>query len=342
MTIRGKLILSILIAATVVVTGFQVFNVMRQQRMLLDIRESSFKTAGLRLAGSLPKLIYDFSMDQVTEIIKSELAFRDFRAITVSDQNGKMLLGDQKNEKGEIVDITVPPKEKPDGTVDLVLKKKNGSERLGRVDLYYEDSFLNREMANMVWAGLIQILLLNLIFLVLLSLLVEKIIRKPMQDLIVSFRDIAQGDLTRTIAVKNQDEIGNLANSINMMVSNLSEIVVKVKISADQMAASTAEITTSSQQIADGAQQQSASFEELTTSVQTNAQNAQGAAGIAKEAVKNAQDTRQAMDDTIGAMGSIEKSSKQMEDAVELITDIADQTNLLALNAAIEARCWRG
>ena len=37
------------------------------------------------------------------------------------------------------------------------------------------------------------------------------------------------------------------------------------------------------------------------------------------------------------AISGIEKGSKQMADAVDLITDIADQTNLLALNAAIEA-----
>jgi methyl-accepting chemotaxis protein len=337
MTIRTKLILSILIAATIVLTGFQFYNVVCQQRMLVDIRTSAFQTATQRLSASLPKLIYDFSMEQVGDIVKGELALRDFRAIIVLDQNGKMLLGSQKDEKGRIVTVAAPLKEKPDGSVDLVLKKKNGTEPLGRVDLYYENSFLNKELANMVWAGIIQVVLLNLIFLILVSFLVEKIIRKPMQELIVRFQDIAEGDLTKTINVKEQDEIGNLANSINTMVRSLSDIVDKVKVSAHQMADSTAEITTSSRQIADGAQQQSTSFEELTTSVQTNAEHARSAAGIADEAVKQAQDTRTSMDNTIGAMGSIEKSSKQMSEAVELITDIADQTNLLALNAAIEA-----
>ena len=43
------------------------------------------------------------------------------------------------------------------------------------------------------------------------------------------------------------------------------------------------------------------------------------------------------MDETVDSIQSIEKSSKQIADAVAIITDIADQTNLLALNAAIEA-----
>jgi methyl-accepting chemotaxis protein len=47
--------------------------------------------------------------------------------------------------------------------------------------------------------------------------------------------------------------------------------------------------------------------------------------------------TGDGMSNTIDAIGGIEKSSKQIAEAVEIITDIADQTNLLALNAAIEA-----
>jgi methyl-accepting chemotaxis protein len=43
------------------------------------------------------------------------------------------------------------------------------------------------------------------------------------------------------------------------------------------------------------------------------------------------------MDSNVEAITGIEKGSKQMAEAVDLITDIADQTNLLALNAAIEA-----
>jgi len=58
---------------------------------------------------------------------------------------------------------------------------------------------------------------------------------------------------------------------------------------------------------------------------------------VAQLTSQNAQVVGRGMDEMNEAMASIEKSSQQMAQAIQIITDIADQTNLLALNAAIEA-----
>ncbi|MEI8012113.1 MAG: bacteriohemerythrin, partial [Candidatus Omnitrophota bacterium] len=337
MTIRTKLIFSIILSATVVVSAFQFYNVHHQQSIVLGLRKNMLDSARQRLSGSLPPMIYDFAMDQANKVIEGELVVRDLRAVTVFDPNGKIILGREKDETGEIKNILQAPAGNPDSTSELLYKKQSKTENMGKLNLYAEERFIRKELFQMQIMGLIQVIVLNLIFLVLLFVLVERIIRKPLQNLIVNFRDIAQGDLTKKIVVKEQDEIGNLANSINMMVSNLAEVVSKVKASAVQITHSTREISSSSQQIAEGAQQQSASFEELASSVQASAGSSQDASNVAKGAVADANDTRQAMNGTIEAMGQIEKSSTQMFEVVELITDIADQTNLLALNAAIEA-----
>lgn len=148
---------------------------------------------------------------------------------------------------------------------------------------------------------------------------------------------MADGDLTAQVDVHSRDEIGTLAERLNSFVTKIREIINQIRSGSEELRNASEEISKSTQQISNGAQQQSASFEELTSSVQSNAQNVGSANGIAQQVATEAQNAEQAMNNTIDAMSSIEKGSKQMANAVELITDIAEQTNLLALNAAIEA-----
>jgi methyl-accepting chemotaxis protein len=154
-----------------------------------------------------------------------------------------------------------------------------------------------------------------------------------------SLKDITQGegDLTKRIHIQSGDELEDLTKLFNQFIEQIEGIISQIKDAAVQLNAATEEVSTSAQKISDGAQQQSASFEELSSSVQSNATNAQSASEVAQEIATHAVKTGDGMGNTIEAIGSIEKSSKQISEAVEIITDIADQTNLLALNAAIEA-----
>ncbi len=159
----------------------------------------------------------------------------------------------------------------------------------------------------------------------------------PMGRIAAVIQAIAEGDMTERVDIRRADELGVIARAMNGLAEEVSSLVNRIKSHSDQMVAVTSEVSSASRQIADGAQQQSASFEELSSSVQSNAENVKGANQIAQNVSADAQKAGQAMETNVAAMTGIEKGSKQMAEAVELITDIADQTNLLALNAAIEA-----
>ncbi|NTV28528.1 MAG: methyl-accepting chemotaxis protein [Candidatus Omnitrophica bacterium] len=162
-------------------------------------------------------------------------------------------------------------------------------------------------------------------------------INKPMTKSVDMMGSMAEGDLTGRLNMQRKDEMGGMARAMDTFSEKLSGIIAQIRGSAEQLMAATEEVSSASQQIADGAQQQSASFEELSSSVQSNAENVKGANEIAQNVSVDAAKAGQAMENNVEAMSGIEKGSKQMAEAVELITDIADQTNLLALNAAIEA-----
>ena len=183
---------------------------------------------------------------------------------------------------------------------------------------------------------------------------------------------IADGDLTQTIDLETQGDIKKFADAIETMQQNLTEIVgdiqqnsTKVAGTAQEMSASSEEMTSASNQIADtvseiskGAQSQSSKTEEvsramndMTQTVQEVATNAQKAAegateanGLAQDVGKSAKelsvkmgDIQNAVNDSSEVIQELDEKSKQIGEIVSLITNIADQTNLLALNAAIEA-----
>jgi methyl-accepting chemotaxis protein len=162
-------------------------------------------------------------------------------------------------------------------------------------------------------------------------------ITKPMSRSVDVMGHMADCDLTERLQMQRSDELGVMATAMDQFADKLSGVVGQIRGSAEQLMAATEEVSSASQQIADGAQQQSASFEELSSSVQSNAENVKSANQIAQNVSGDAQKAGLAMESNVEAMTGIEKGSKQMAEAVALITDIADQTNLLALNAAIEA-----
>jgi len=172
---------------------------------------------------------------------------------------------------------------------------------------------------------------------VFLGIIISRVISSGILNVCAVAKKVSDGDLREKIKSTSDDEVGDLANDVNTMIDNLKSIVSQVKDASSQLKEATDEISHGSQQIADGAQQQSASFEELSSSVQSNATNATSANEVAQETSQNAVATGENMTNTVDAMHAIEKSAKQIADAVVIITDIADQTNLLALNAAIEA-----
>ncbi len=182
----------------------------------------------------------------------------------------------------------------------------------------------------------IQVIVMFLVIGIIL-ILFSRLVLKPIMAMEGFAQRLTTGDMTASLGVTANDEMGGLTSRFNGFVHKIGQIITQIRISAEQLLTASEEVSGSSQQISDGAQQQSASFEQLASSVQINAQNVRNANQIAQEVVKEAGQTERAMDNTIEAMGAIETGSKQMADAVDLITDIADQTNLLALNAAIEA-----
>ncbi|MDU0328624.1 methyl-accepting chemotaxis protein [Paenibacillus sp. 3LSP] len=212
-----------------------------------------------------------------------------------------------------------------------------------------------------------------ILFAVLTGVLLSRQIVKPMRVMVKGARELADGDLTLAeIAVRNRDEIGELAAAFNHMrrswqemIRNLGRHAGRVATSADQLRhqseqfrASSGEISDIMGQISSGSEEQVQSVELGVAQVTMMAAGAQEMASLADDAREESEaavhETRAGEDIVAQAaaqMASIQRQmdelrafierlgvrSGQIAEAAELIAGIAKQTQMLSLNASIEA-----
>ncbi len=196
--------------------------------------------------------------------------------------------------------------------------------------------------------------------LVIIYLLTNHFVTNPLEDLRKGLRDIAsgEGDLTRRLPVRGNDEVGQSAAVFNEMMENFNQLVRQVRDSASQVSARVASLSDSADRVSQSSHLQNeksdeaaAAVEQLASSIASIAQSAEHVQRQSQESLARANEGNRNLSILLGEMDVVERAVKEMAASVndfvrntEAIThmtrevkDIAEQTNLLALNAAIEA-----
>ena len=148
---------------------------------------------------------------------------------------------------------------------------------------------------------------------------------------------VNKGELTASLEIYRDDDLGKLADAMRNMAKSLREIVNQLKVSSKNISEASEQLNANSQSLSFTASKQAAEVEEISSALEQmvefidhNAQNSKITEEIAiksKESVKNSSTA------SIKAARSINEIATKNS----MITDIAFQTNILALNAAVEA-----
>ncbi|WLG21849.1 methyl-accepting chemotaxis protein [Pseudomonas sp. FP1154] len=187
---------------------------------------------------------------------------------------------------------------------------------------------------------------------------ITRLIVGPLRSVIRVAQQIASGDLSATVQVTRQDEIGQLMLAMQQMGAGLSSIVSGLQAGIEQLANSAQSLSAVTEQTnlevssqKEETEQVATAMNQMTATVHDVARNAEEAAQAAQTAddkVESGQQVvRQSMvrieqlaDSATSASSSIESLSAEIQNigtVLSVIKSVAEQTNLLALNAAIEA-----
>ena len=228
--------------------------------------------------------------------------------------------------------------------------------RITRGDTSARAKIVGRDEINLV-ANSMNSMLDNIVRLIQEAQAQRDSLQAQVEKLVSEVSGVGEGDL-RVQAEVTADALGVLADSFNYMVEELGSLVVRVKMVAQEVENSTTMTFERMSQLVESADTQikqiaeaAIEVEHMADSSRQVAERAQTLYGVAREARKTAETGREAVQQTVEGMGRIHEyvqdtsskvqtlgdRSREINNIVEVIANIAHQTNRLALDAAIQA-----
>lgn len=151
---------------------------------------------------------------------------------------------------------------------------------------------------------------------------------------------LANGELQ----LDRNTEAGGVYASIQDTMHKLGQVISSIHEGAAKVLNSTEEVIKGNTSLSQRMQEQTSSLEEvasnieeMASSVNQTSENANQVNTLAKASREKAEQGSKVINQTVLAMDDIRSSSRQIEEIIQVVDDLAFQTNLLALNAAVEA-----
>jgi methyl-accepting chemotaxis protein len=305
------------------------------------VEDNKIAKIGAFIGPTMASAVFNFDSDSIATLCKDAVQNNGFREMVVVSKSGKTLYAISL-EAGKLANINAPKRKGQVQKITLMHEK----EPMGLLEIYYDYGLIDHIFLkySTIQGGVLLGLFVIIIFTLIFGL--EYGVVRPIRKTSGMLEDMAQGkgDLTVRLSMAESTEMGDLSHWFNCFVESLTDIITKVKTSAEHVDTATHEVADGTQGLSQTSQEQAAAIEEvaatieqMTSSIKQNAENAADGRQKASEMVLMSQSTGESVRELIIAMEDISDASKRIGDIITTVNEVAFQTNLLALNAAVEA-----
>ncbi|WP_010166301.1 methyl-accepting chemotaxis protein [Candidatus Epulonipiscium viviparus] len=156
--------------------------------------------------------------------------------------------------------------------------------------------------------------------------------------------DFAKGDFTHSTKITFLGDFEEIIVSIELFREEISKLLINITTSSEHLSQGAEDISQGAQALAKGAEDQNLSISDLSNSlneisnqIKSSSEYATNARILGEESSLIIKDSSNKMAGMLNAINKISVDSKDIQEIIKTIDDIAFQTNILALNAAIEA-----
>ncbi len=271
-SIGFKLIFSVGIAVMLVFMVFSYVNLEAQRRQLLQemVRNSNLVSEVIKR--SLRYNMLQYNPDQLYQAIDTIGAQEGIEKVRIFNARGQIIYSSDKREVGTVLNKTAEQcyachsKEKPFKKISTsdrsrIFSTQKGYQLLGMINpIYNEPDCFNagchvhpkdqkvlgvldidvslREINDLIKDQRNKMVLFTLlavsgIFLI-IAVLVNRLLRQPVIQLLEGTERVAAGDLMTPIPVTSKDELGILAKSFNQMTARLRDSEMEMKASEEK------------------------------------------------------------------------------------------------------------
>ncbi len=200
---------------------------------------------------------------------------------------------------------------------------------------------------------------------IILTIFLVRSINRPLRDLAGKSIKVGEGDYTVKFSSENKDAIGQLTNSLGVMVDKSKEMIEDIVTSSTTLREASRHLLDISEQMVTSADSTtkiadetsvsaisasgnmdsiSAAMEESATNLEIIAIASEEMGSTIKEIAENSSKARLTTESAVASalkshkvIKGLGEAAKTIGKVTETITEISEQTNLLALNATIEA-----